>query len=90
MIADKGGWSLTGNSLASPVLKTNTVILAIVDFCSSRSSVEDTFGLAQHRLREVTKAVPLTTLLYTIVSFLWEGTLIPPSGTMTDLRGFIE
>lgn len=56
----------TGNAFAGPVLKTDTIILAIGDLCSGRASVEDTFRLTRHGLREVTKSVPLTTLLYTI------------------------
>lgn len=70
------------------MLKANAVILAIVDLCRSRAAVKDTLCLARHGLREVTKTIPLTTLLYTIVSFRRRDHL--PPGLTIDLRGFIE
>lgn len=58
----------TGNAFTCPVLKTNAIILTIIDLFNGRSTVEDPFRLAGDGLREVTKTVPLTTLFFVAVN----------------------
>jgi hypothetical protein len=58
----------TCNAFTSPVLKTNAIILSIVDLVNGRSTVEDSFRLTGDGLREVTESIPLTTLLFVAVN----------------------